>query len=261
VTHPIISSVLYLTGAPGDGTATGAADCEEDTAATAVADAAAHSPGSTVVFDQTPDSKEVASRAWVSRPRNNSFMVFPGNLLHGVLPCAGTGKKDLRRDKIGCGGSEGGTAIDSDEKIVESIHRLTFMVGFWTRNVTDGMGERKLYSPCGPLPPASAEHSWVVESQTGYNGDKSTKSLKGKHDGNENTRRERRSDSTYGMLPSVSPAWEQFDGSNDEKQCQTGEVTPGRPLLTIPKGLDHRFFVWNAPCCFSESLFEKEDCF
>ncbi len=117
VSHPIVSSVLYLTGGEGS--------------------------GSTVVFDQTPNSRENASRAWASEPKNNQFMNFPGNLLHGVLPCAGD-----------CNSS----GSDSN--------RLTLMVGFWTRQVTkDIKRHEEFYVPCGPLPPAIEAHSWVLEAQ------------------------------------------------------------------------------------------------
>ena len=117
VSHPIVSSVLYLTGGEGS--------------------------GSTIVFDQTPNSRENASRAWLSEPRNNQFMNFPGNLLHGVLPCAG----------------------DCNSRGSDS-NRLTLMVGFWTRQVTKDIKRREeLYVPCGPLPPAIEAHSWVLEAQ------------------------------------------------------------------------------------------------
>ena len=215
VTHPSISSVMYLTGAGWDRRDAG----DPSTAAAA---------GATVVFDQTPESKEVAPGAWVSHPRDNAFMIFPGNLLHGVLPC------------IGGGGDDGDDDSGNDGE--EGIHRLTLMVGFWMRDVTEGMGERDLYTTCGPMPPATSEHSWVVQARRGYGEDKSK--LKNK-DHQSSMRADRRGESlTYDVLPSTSPAWDEF--SND-----------GTSNLTIPKGLDHRFFVLNAPRCFSESLYEK----
>ena len=197
VSHPIISSVLYLTGAGGGG-------------------------GSTVVFDQTPESTEVAKQAWISQPMDNAFMVFPGNLLHGVLPCDGA---------------------DSDGGDVGSANRLTLMVGFWTRDVTKEVHDkRSLYSPCGPMPPSNTpQHTWVSQSQKGYNHSKP----KNKYF----------QASEVNVLPSASPAWEKF------KQIPERDDTFDATSLAIPKSLDHKFFVSNAPRCFSESLLEKEDCF
>lgn len=216
VTHPVVSSVLYLTGA-------GKRDCNE------ADDSATHSAtaGSTIIFNQSPESTNVASQAWVSQPRDNSFMTFPGNLLHGVLPCTDVRVSDNR----------GGVNSNNED---EGLHRLTVLVGFWTRDVRDGMGERELYSPCGPLPPPILEHSWVMQSQTGYTDRKHEKKKQ------KATKADDRMMCT--KLPSTSPAWEKFSGD---------EIS----TLTIPKELDHRFFVWNAPHCFSESLFDKRDHF
>ena len=196
VSHPIISSVMYLTGAERDKDA---------------------SAGPTIVFDQTADSTDVASKAWISKSQDNSLMIFPGNLLHGVLPCSG-----------GCSDLEQST----NEK---DNHRLTFMVGFWTRDVTIGMNDRSLYSACGPLPPPCSEHTWVMQNQNGYLNKTKTQGEETK---------------TISDLPKsdvlecASPAWEQFK----EDDYAT---------LVIPGGLDHKYFVSNAPQCFSDDLFEK----
>lgn len=209
VTHPIVSSVLYLSGAKGNTNETAKA-------------------GATIVFNQTPDSKAISTKAWVSHPKDNSFMIFPGNLLHGVLPCTGP-----REPKT------------TAEYARPENNRLTFMVGFWTRNVAEGMGEhRELYGPCGPLPPPTDAHSWVKECQLGY---------KPAEDDKTEPTREEQTDVTSHFLPSASPAWEEFK-SNTRTQ---GEP----PVLVVPKGLDHRYFVLNAPHCFGDSLFENEDCF
>lgn len=201
VTHPIISSVLYITGGGG-------------------------SAGPTIVFDQTPNSTNVSSKAWISHPQDNSFLAFAGDNLHGVLPCGGCSN-----------------VANTNNGRSQDIHRLTFMVGFWTRDVTTGMGERSLYTPCGLLPPSTLEHSWVMQSQEGYS------NVKQKAADNKDTIQQK-----FDKLPSVSPAWEEF--SNKESSEASTVNT-----LVIPKGLDHRFFVYKAPHCFSDSLFEKEDCF
>ena len=211
VTHPIVSSVLYLTGA------------KHDTAETAKA-------GATIVCNQTPDSTDIASKAWVSHPKDNSFMTFPGNLLHGVLPCLGPEKPK---------------AASEYEK--SENNRLTFMVGFWTRNVAEGMGDnRELYGPCGPLPPATDEHSWVIDCQKGYRQSEREKII---------SKSETRTDIISRILPCTSPAWEEFKSYSSSNKDST------TPVLEVPRGLDHRYFVLNAPHCFTESLYENEDCF
>jgi len=185
VSHPIVSSVLYLTGG-GAGA------------------------GSTIVFNQTPDSTDNATQVWLSEPKNNHFMNFPGNLLHGVLPCVGGSSSDGDIDK----------------------NRLTLMVGFWTRDVTKEMKNRRLYGPCGPLPPATEEHSWVMEAQ------KKVKQASG-------------NEVEATALKVVSPAWETIDYSDKEE-----ELAP----LDVPASLDHQYFVSNAPHCFTTRLFSKDNC-
>ncbi|KAL3804877.1 hypothetical protein HJC23_006649 [Cyclotella cryptica] len=211
VAHPIISSVLYLTGG------------KEDTIDSFRA-------GSTVIFDQTPDAEEVASKAWICHAQDNSFMNFPGNLLHGVLPCKGG--RDTRND---------------GEYIRHERHRLTFMVGFWTRNVVENTGEsRTLYGPCGPLPPPTEEHYWVIESQKGY------------EDSKVDMEKVEPTSIKCEVLPYTTPAWEKInDTGSEEKPLNPKESQ----LLVVPEALDQRFFVLDAPYCFSPSISENEDCF
>ena len=71
VTHPILSSILYLTGG------------------------SEHvSSGATIILDETPDSTTVGNTCYLGIPKDNTFLVFPGNRLHGVLPCRGIQKQD-----------------------------------------------------------------------------------------------------------------------------------------------------------------------
>ena len=197
ITHPILSSVLYLTGG---------------------------SPaGSTIVFDQTPDSKQVAPKAWTSQPCNNTYMIFPGNLLHGVLPCPGEARARQ-----------------------STLERLTFMVGFWTRRVPEKMKDRRLYGPCGPLPPSTSDHTWVQNIASEYRYGSS---------GNGAASSDQGGDIASFALPEISPAWECFDTDGDRKIGTNGG------FLEIPPGLDHRFFVRNAPHCFRQSLMNRDECF
>ena len=216
ITHPIFSSVLYLTGDKLG--------------------------GATIVLDQTPDAKDVANEAWVSVPSDNSYLIFPGDRLHGVLPCRGTTKSnstkipafkaiqvsDLFHSKNG----------SSPKKDPSQKHRLTFLVGFWTRRVPDNIKNQKLYSPCGPLPPQTDEHTWVRHVFDGY---KDGMPLVASAADNLKEI----------AVPKVSPAWEQL--------VQTSNALDDDPPLEIPRGIDHRFFVQGAPRCFYDALFEKDE--
>jgi hypothetical protein len=224
VTHPIMSSVLYLSG--GDGA------------------------GNTILLDQTPDSTEVAESAWLGVPQDNSFMIFPGNLLHGVLPCPGSQmQKEMEENEGDCNSHEElarNWRVPPDEE--ETPNRLTFMVGFWTRNVPKSMKDRHLYGPCGPLPPNTAEHTWIDEIAKGY------VTADGSISQNGDSKESAIQETMLAVeLPRISPAWEML---------QTEERSHDDPPLEIPHAIDHRFFVQNAPLCFRESLFEDhgEEC-
>lgn len=204
ITHPVASSVLYLTtGSSNSGSGS----------------------GSTIVFDQTPDSTLVAQKAWVGQAKDNSFMVFPGNLLHGVLPCPGKDDDDeLKKEEA------------------QPIHRLTFMVGFWTRSVPDNMPkDRDLYGPCGVMPPSTDAHSWVKDIAKGYDASDNKTSVKDskKEGGHFESKR----------LPFISPAWDYIEYDEDSE----GDIP-----LDLPQGIDHRYFVHGAPNCFRDSLFKDE---
>jgi len=201
--HPIVSSVLYLTG-EGDA-------------------------GSTLVLDQTVDAKRLAGGAWKCKPEDNSFMIFPGDLLHGVLPCRGSSKEG---QVLNTNGNQNGH---------HPKHRLTLMVGFWTRNVPEEInGYASVpYSPCGPLP----EAGWVNELHEGYD------TPEGLVPAEENGATEVQPTSPE-PLPFVSPAWEYLPHGHDN-------LFDDEQKLSIPKELDHRFFVQEAPECFRKSLTEK----
>jgi hypothetical protein len=203
ITHPTVSAVLYLTGESLG--------------------------GATIVLDQTPHSTELSEYAWRSAPSDNSLMIFPGDRLHGVLPCPGkavTGQEKvtqpLQVENLFSGKATNG---DSDSP---APHRLTLLVGFWTRRVPDRMKEQKIYGACGPMP---EEGSWVEEISKGY-------------DNFEPTARTKIPAST---VPKVSPAWDALAGAKPEE------------ALPIPRGVDHRFFVNGAPRCFYDSMFERHD--
>jgi len=246
ITHPLFSSVMYLTGGSK----------------------AHHEGGATIVFDQTPDSETVASKVWRCIPDDNSYLVFPGNMLHGVLPCPGSKSVHTTTEEEDASSSSATSSVDKQwiapSMSEDGTHRLTFLVGFWTRRVPDKMKNRRLYGPCGPLPPRSTaetkdyhgkKHTWVDELYEGYGTDPSATVTP--HSSQSSVCRE--------LVPCISPAWESIivsqDVSNDEhtaiqQQRQEEEV---EDKLQIPTAIDHRFFVRDPPKCFRDSLFEKNN--
>lgn len=210
VTHPIISSVLYLTAPPGT--------------------------GATIILDQTPESRVNAGKAWYCEPVDNSFILFPGNLLHGALPCLGV---LLPTKESHSGASDPSdllsnltSALKSKKQRQSAGNRLTLMVGFWTRRVPDSMKDRKLYGPCGALPPKE-ETAWVETIFKGYPMEPAHQTMSKEFSGT--------------ALHSVAPAWEEISVAKEPKEIP----------IEIPKEYDHRFFIANAPYCFRDSLFER----
>jgi len=204
ITHPIVSSVLYLsTGSNSE------------------------KAGSTIIFNQNPHSSSYADYAFVSCPENNSFMLFPGNLLHGVPPCQ-TSKE-----------TNGRNSFEKSKKDSSINHRLTFMVGFWTRNVPENIKRRGLYSACGPMPPQSDEHTWVAEAKSLCTGDNPI---------------------TEGIevqsLQLVEPASQSIEYNNTNLE--------NKPLCDLPEGINHRYFIreekgegGNNPRFFYDTLFQN----
>lgn len=219
VTHPLVSSVLYLTGGPNEVSSSNEIRLSP-------------TGGSTIVFSQEPTSKTYAKTAYVGSPKDNSYMIFPGNLLHGVLPCPGIP-----------------SGFKNNESSDQS-HRLTLMVGFWTRNVPENIKKRTLYSACGLLPPPTRKHTWVRDSIQLF------EDLSRNQDVSEiilNTKDLESCDSEW--LPSFQPAWERI--SIKENDTVSGSDDPP---LEFPFSINHRFFVkeeGEKPNYFWKTLFQK----
>jgi hypothetical protein len=250
ISHPIISSVLYLTGG---GTSNG---------------------GTTIILDQNPDATTNADRAWCSHPIDNSFMMFPGDLLHGVLPCLGVTTPapmtTVETDTISH------DIVDSNHPYnslialltnetnqqpavvtvpdIASPNRLTLMIGFWTRRVPDeidstpvvvGGDDTRLYGPCGPLP-SLRDTKWVQDIYRGYDSNSVPMTAA--------TQQESIPHSDVVVVvpvPCISPAWEDLPHHSSENPKTTTTQS-----LVIPREIDHRFFVMDAPNCFRTSMLE-----
>ena len=101
--HPALSSVLYVSVLPN-------AD-------------------PTVILDQKVGGGP-AKKGFIVPPAQGSFLLFPGDLLHGVLP----------------------SALPNPNR----HQRITLMVGFWTRKIS----KLPELGPCGSLPAVTATCQW-----------------------------------------------------------------------------------------------------
>ena len=235
--HPIISSVLHITGD-------------------------SRTSGATIMLDQTPESLHAAPTCWQSIPQENTYMIFPGNLLHGVLPCPG--REPAAAQSAAQSSSTSGTPPEDPTSSVprwltsppsvasNDKHRLTFMVGWKTRHVPDQRKDRdSLYGPCAPLPPKEVA-SWVREILLGYDGENgSMASMEPRQPygtGSGSIRME--------PLPSVSPGWEEIP--HPPVPVKESDIK-NKAQLKLPSPLDRRFFASEVPSCFLESLFEDDD--
>jgi len=279
VSFPISATVLYLNG--------------EDDEDEGHGDESHHQFGATVLFDQTPYCQKNADRAWISTPQPRSFLVFPGDLLHGVLPCAPVGgdtpavaavaasskdadsstntdhnkkshKNKRKRESISQIETTDSQSDDTTQpKSLQQPHRLTFMVNFWARNIPEKLKKRKLYGPSGPFPPMTRRHSWTNDLLDGGTYPRTvTENLSTSGIASQS---QVETPLTMGTLTCIEPAWEllhQEDGMNgpDSKTSNKNNstMTQGSSVVDLPpSGINQRFFVKNAPDFFHSTLFEK----
>ena len=171
VAHPVVSSVVYLSGGAAAG-------------------------GATLVLDQRLRDPP-ASRGWLAHPVDSALLLFPGDRLHCVLPGGGApqdadsgGKRDPSSSSSSSSSSVTTTQSPRDgplgtkaQPAVAPTHRLTLMVGWWAEDVSS-QGRRHLYGPCGPMPdellaaaqargatiasadPATASELWAAQAAT-----------------------------------------------------------------------------------------------
>ncbi len=158
--HPLYSSVLYLSAphttlGPGTGShSTGDPNtCGHNTCAS--------SP--TFILDQVPGQAQLAERGWAVAPRTGRYLVFPGNLLHGVLPgrggpCMGgdSSTHDNKHESDNThGDSMHGASMHGDEQHAGAdnahtgrssseghtthtdAYRITLMLAWWVRGANE----------------------------------------------------------------------------------------------------------------------------
>ena len=237
-----------------------------------------HEHGATILFDQTPSAQENAETAWLCFPKSKQFMMFPGDLLHGVLPCITHEQSTPVLDQ---------NQPEDASQEAPCPHRLTFMVNFWAYRIPDNLKHRPLYGPSGPFPPATDEHSWVRDlchsypQTVAFSPDVTIPPMPGglvavspawdcllPADGNNaeqinNNQDTPRNGSDSAKLPSPSngsvcttnPSSENF--LTDDAWSIASESCCGTLTLPTSGGIHQRFFVTNAPQYFHSTLFEK----
>ena len=115
IVHPLFSSVTYLCGE--------------------------RQGGPTLVLDQRVDDAKSGNVSVLVFPRDDSFMMFPGDRLHGVLPTTTTNNDRNRTKK-------------RTKRAEETKQRTTLMVGFWAHDVTKShrTSKREKFGPCCTFP-------------------------------------------------------------------------------------------------------------
>eukprot|EP00949_MAST-11_sp_MAST-11-sp1_P003646 g3646.t1 len=202
IIHPAVSSVLYLSGSQA-------------------------SP--TIVFDQKVDDTKPGEVAFVASGEPGNFLLFPGNLLHGVLPGKDRPGRS-RREAMWQSGDE-------------APQRLTLLIGFWTTPVGSRPGRSRL-GPCAPLPHRTRSTTWpnVLDIPPTLESRLSAAAAQAVAAG---------ARPTSVPLKTVAPAWDVVQGDNDNGENEWG----GQPL-EIPVSVDQRFFI-RSPVEFHAHLVQR----
>merc|ERR1712013_543469 len=87
----------------------------------------------------------MAKEGWLAFPEDRSFVTFPGNLLHGVLP--------------GNPGSNSMSSSSENASNTEAEHRLTLLVAWWNKE-TQSKAPRTIYGPQSSIPKISSKTTW-----------------------------------------------------------------------------------------------------
>ena len=231
--HPLVSTVVYLSGAPSKGGGEKEEEAEEEGGASA-AGGLVGDP--TVVFEMTVED-EAASSAAISHPQQGSVLLFPGDRLHCVCPAGSaaaaspppshaTQPPARKRPKKATGTTVESALIPSHEQ----PQRLTLMIGFWGEDVA-GEARRHPLGACGPLPRTSRRCGWP-----------STLAIP---EGLAEATPPATSIAVPHAVPAVADPWEALLASEDEDEdeAQEGSDDAWHGRLEVPEPRNHRFFV------------------
>ena len=215
--------------------------------------------GATILFDQTPSTSQNAGMAWLNIPKSKSFLIFPGDLLHGVMPCMTYSSRDLP-NKAGSPCSQ--RTLGGDE--LPLPHRLTLMVNFWAYRIPERLKQQKLYGASSPFPPMTRRHSWTQDIMIGY---PRPVSVVNDHSAIWAPIPSGLDDDSTSLIP-VSPAWDQLhevddinDGEKstmeyDEWMFPCSELQDSLAIPPSGSGINQRFFVPKDPSFFKSTLQE-----
>jgi hypothetical protein len=221
--HPRLSSVVYLSSQ------------EQSTA------------GPTLIFDEhlgtPPDgagSTGLAQRSWLVQPRENAFMTFPGDRLHGVLP--GPARPSATTAVV-----EGGAETDVEKLSSHSPARLTLMVAWWDTE-TRSRAKRGTAGPQCLVPRVSRRCSWPSDMPT-------TSSVVAAGTAAGATTAGCAAIDSSKKVRQVNQPWQSIvldGGSNSgDNRCGT--------QLEVPHHIDQRFFVFDADTIRDRLYLEHEE--
>ena len=213
ILHPVCSSVCYLTLPDVRNGGSG---------------------GPTVIFDQRSHDVNPAKKAVVVHPVPDAVLYFQGDRLHGVLPSESLPPL-TSKDAATATKSEKDSGEDSEGTEEEDSRRLTFMVGFWTVDVTTIGKERVPYGPCGPLPARDETGCTWHREMLLTEQEEQEWALWAKDQENEN-KNNRKTEETLLGVSVVEPAWVSVPTA-------TTSVSLSPPELDLPEDIDQRFFV------------------
>ena len=176
----------------------------------------------------------------MAHPIEGGFLTFPGNRLHGVLPEAPATSHTSTAHTDVHGDAEGSVDATEEEDEETPPHRVTLMIGFWTRAVGE-TGPRRPLGPCAPLPTPTTSCTWpsLLNIPPGLSQTHSS-SCEQKHVGIVEPR----------AVREVSPAWEFIPPR--ETMGVTG------PRYELPQDRDQHFFV-HSMSDFKTQLLEKTE--
>jgi len=152
-------------------------------------------------------------------------------------------------------------------------HTLTFMAAFWGHRVPDSLEKSngdsyQPYTPAGPLPPNTSEHTWVHDIHVGYELPSSAMAGPAMQqpqtaNGNLRSKKRRQMAATHlenvkgSKLRRIGPVWDAVnDGGDDYDDNDNNHITDDgvasvtsttssrqQPYLKVPDGFSNRFFL------------------